>query len=230
MVRPWLPFLGDDADVVVPNVRRHLAAARSREPARPAEDGGALRTAAERLAAELPAGPFVLVGHSLGGLLAVEIAHACQTTARSLPRAVVVMASRPPGLRTAELFRPILGLNDEAFLAAMAGLGAVGPNLLSHPARTLFLRPLRADIEALCGYDPATLPGPLSMPLHAWHGSSDAIAPATMAPEWGTVAGTRFESRVVTGSHAFPDERAGLVAGWLAAIAAGRPVPSNEAL
>lgn len=227
MVRPWLPHLDPGLVPVTPNVRKLLAQVSTSPGRRPAEEGGDLRAVAQLIAEGLPDSPYVIVGHSLGGLLAVEAARARQASDRRQPSAVVVMASRPPGHGTARLFRPLMGLDDSGFLERMVGLGAASPELVDHPARALFLAPLRADIRLVSGYDPADHgTWTLQAPLHAWHAEGDALAPPELARRWSAYAGVGWGTRIIPGTHAFPSERGELVAQWLNELV--RTVPEGR--
>lgn len=174
---------------------------------------------ARRIAAELPASPHLITGHSFGGLLALEAALAAHESGRPGPRAVVVMASRPPRQGTDALFRPVLALEDAPFAEAMARLGAMDPAILDHPALSLFVGPLRTDIGLICGYTPQDRGLTLAVPLHVWLGRTDPLAPPSMADAWRGFAGAGFASRIVDGDHAFPTTHAPQVAAWLTELA-----------
>lgn len=212
VIRPWRPYLVQTTRTAVPNVRRILFDLERVGPAPPPEEGGRLRQVAQVVSEHLPQTPYVLAGHSLGGLLAVEAAAARQASGGRMPCAVVVMGSRPPLQGTAQLFQPLLTLNDSAFLDVMVSMGAASQDLVDSPARELFIPTLRKDIHLVCGYSPRPADVTrLAVPLHAWHADQDLVAPLEYAPRWAVHAGAGFHTRAFRGSHNFPQEQGELV-------------------
>lgn len=216
VVRPWRPHLDRATRIMVPNVRRILCDLESSGPVPPPEEGGRLRQVAQVVSEQLPQTPYVLAGHSLGGLLAVEAAAARQVAGDRMPCAVVVMGSRPPMQGTAQLFQPLLSLDDAAFLNVMVAMGAAAQDLVDSHAGALFIPTLRRDIRLVCGYSPRpTDVTRLTVPLHAWHADQDLVAPLEYAPHWAMHAGAGFHTRVFQGFHNFPQEQGELVGAGL---------------
>ncbi|MEO3870699.1 alpha/beta fold hydrolase [Nonomuraea sp. B12E4] len=171
-------------------------------------DGSLLGLAAE-LAPEVASGqPYALVGHSLGGLLAYEIAARVGLDG-SLPRPdfVLVVGSRPPHHSSAAVFAPLLALDDDAMLDALARMGAVHPMLRTSPLRHLFTPSLRADLRLIAGYHPDLDAGPLPVDLVAWHGTEDRLATPALGREWSRYTRAGFELVEFAGGHFFPQDR-----------------------
>lgn len=160
--------------------------------------------AAELLPAAAGPEPYALVGHSLGGLVAVELARLIAATP-DLPRPafVLVAGSRPPHHSTARVFAPLLDLDDGDLLAALAEVGAVNPALITSPLRGLFLPALRADLRLIVEHrvDPGAAPLPVD--LVAWHAAGDPLAPPEMGWEWERYTSGRFAHRSFAGGHFF---------------------------
>lgn len=201
MFRRWAPAL-----------KPHLAVRAVELPGRGRGDvpdpAASLVDAAESFAALVTdREPYALVGHSLGGLLAYEIAKGiCRTPGAPRPRFVLVTGTRPPHRCTGAIFAPLLGLDDDPLLDALADLGAVNPVLRTTPIRKLFMPALRADLALVAGYRPDPT-GPLPVDLLAWHGTADALAPPELGGEWERHAGAGFELTVFVGGHFFVLDR-----------------------
>jgi surfactin synthase thioesterase subunit len=118
---------------------------------------------------------YALFGHSLGGMLAFDLAHALIAGSASVPRAVCVAAAPAPcsqGLR-----RPLeTWQTDEALLQSLRTLGGTPPELFDHPELLeLFLPIVRADFK-LCSDVPVLALGPLPCPVHVYAGRRDDLS------------------------------------------------------
>lgn len=118
--------------------------------------------------------PYALFGHSLGGMLAFELAHALMRRGLPAPRALCVAASPAPcsqgRRRPSETWS-----TDEALMASMRKVGGTPPELFEHPELLeLFLPIMRADFQ-LCDDIPAQPLGPLPCPIHVYAGRGDKL-------------------------------------------------------
>lgn len=200
MIRPWQAHRPPWMHLEPVNLRRVVL-----------EHGGNdLIGLAATIADQLPQRPYVLFGHSLGGLLAVEATRQRVLTGGRLPERVVVAGTRPPHTGNAALFAPLLDLDDDAFLSALSGMGAISAELITSPARPLLLPGLRADLRILVHYQPCgwQRTDPLPVPLHAWHGAGDTLAPPQLGRQWAAYTRDTFRIRVFDGDHFFPTTRA----------------------
>ncbi|MDV2979915.1 thioesterase II family protein [Pseudarthrobacter oxydans] len=167
---------------------------------------------AAAVAGQVPADrPYVLAGHSLGGLLAYEAAVELHRRGGRLPAFVLVMGSRPPHHSSADLFAPVVELPDEAFLDTLEAVGAVNSALRTSPLRPLFLPALRADLRIITTYRPDTASrrrDPLPVPVISWCGSSDPLAPPSLLSGWEEYTLFPTPVRIFDGGHFFPFEEA----------------------
>lgn len=221
--RPWLRApdgAGGDARLEAVNLR--LLIHGLRQDPQSAGQPVSLQEVAEALADQLPEDrPFALAGHSLGGLLAYEAALALHRRGARLPAFVLAMGSRPPHRSSADVFAPLIALPDEPFLDALEDVGAVNVALRSSPMRPLFLPALREDLRIITTYRPDSRERqrePLPVPVIAWSGSRDMLAPPDLLEGWERYTLSPRAVQVFDGGHFFPFEEAGACLPALAAL------------
>jgi len=123
--------------------------------------------------------PFALYGHSMGGLIAHQIA--ARLEARGLrPEALIISGSNPPHIRRVKTKH----LNEDDFVQYVVSLGGIPPELLEHKELLeLFLPVLRADFNAVEGYEPPDLPK-VQTPTYVMAGLQDERCTPESAQEW----------------------------------------------
>jgi medium-chain acyl-[acyl-carrier-protein] hydrolase len=167
---------------------------------RPYEDFDALVEAAVvGLGPEL-VGPFAFFGHSLGALLAFEIARALRRRHAPLPAHLFVSGRQAAHLPTYEL--PAPDLDDAAFLDLVGRrYGGIPAPILAEPELVaLFLPAMRADFRVIGTYvHRAEAPLPLS--LSAYGGIDDPLTPAEGLAAWSQHASGQFASQRFPGGH-----------------------------
>jgi external thioesterase TEII len=112
--------------------------------------------------------PFVLFGHSMGGMVVYRLAQKLEQQG-IFPEAVILSAIQPPHIRR----HPVTHLSDDDFLHHVIGLGGVPPELVE--ARELldfFLPAFRADFKALETFEPKDT-YMLESPVHIFNGAED---------------------------------------------------------
>lgn len=158
-----------------------------------------------------PAYPTVLFGHSLGALIAFEIAKRLRDRGWPL-MALFVSGRRGPSLP--DPLPPVARLPTEAFVAEVRRrYDAVPDAVLADPDLMQLLLPgLRADFAMLEGYryEPAA---PLGCPLVACGGASDPHASREELEAWRREARGRFNVHTFAGGHFYlHDERVSVTA------------------
>ncbi|MFI7498886.1 thioesterase II family protein [Streptomyces sp. NPDC049687] len=206
--RPWQRVAGDRLTILplqLPGRERRI----DQEPytdARTATDGllADLRTAL----ADDPELPrrIAVFGHSLGAVLAYELAHRLAEAPGDLElvRLFVSGSPQPAEQRT----RRATGLPDDAFLARVNEFAGYTHEALDDPEmRELILPTLRADVEMHESYTPSTdlaLPAPLTV----LRGSHDELVSRDEAAAWAKVAGADFRTVELSGGHMYLTESA----------------------
>ncbi|MFJ3088808.1 thioesterase II family protein [Streptomyces sp. NPDC086838] len=162
---------------------------------------------AEALAAgPAPAGPRVLLGHSMGASLAREVALRLSDVPGHGAAALIASGRRAPS-------RPGSGWpeTDEALLARVRELGGTDPAVLADPELLDVILPaLRADYAAVARYVPGG--GLLSCPVVALTGDADPEVTAEDVAPWRETTTGPFAMRVLPGGHFFLNDHLPTVA------------------
>jgi surfactin synthase thioesterase subunit len=148
------------------------------------------------IARDVP-GPVALFGHSLGALLAFEVAR--RLTRARVPPVHLIVSGRgapdvAPALELPETDEELLRHVDRLYGGVPDEVRA-SQELLDH-----FLPILRADLELARAY--ALGPGmALTCPITAMTGDADPIAPPCELQRWSRQTGAGCEVRVHAGGH-----------------------------
>jgi surfactin synthase thioesterase subunit len=155
------------------------------------------------LISTLDTAPIAIWGHSLGALLAFEVARRLQREHRVTPRLLLVSGRRAPNL-------PLPGdsltdLGDDAFIDAVEErYGGMSPLMRSDPdLRALTLPALRADMEMYEAYQCEAGPS-LACPITALYGKADPLTSTDSVRSWREFTIGDFTMAAVAGSHFFP--------------------------
>lgn len=144
--------------------------------------------------------PFAIFGHSLGAILAVEVARRLQAQG-SIPSFVTVSGRAAP-VYQAQVCRGLHELEDEELLAELLALGGTPERIREVPGFVeRFLRISRADLRAVESYRPSAEREPLGCPIIAFGGIGDAWAPLDMVLAWEKETSGDFHSRFFPGGH-----------------------------
>lgn len=172
--------------------------------------------------------PFILFGHSLGAMVAFELAGRLVERYDLVPALLCLSGLSAPTPRQPDLDYL---LPDQEFRARLRQLGGTPHEILDDDDLMEVLLPvLRADFGAADRYLPADR-DPLPCPLSVFGGVDDPEAPPTTLAGWRHRTSRRFESRVFPGDHFFlHGARSAVLAALgrdLAELAAA-PVPTSE--
>ncbi|MFD3497949.1 thioesterase II family protein [Streptomyces sp. NPDC058678] len=190
----WAARLPADVELVA--VRLPGRENRIRE--RPYSRWPALATAFSDALAEQIASPYVLFGHSMGGMLVYEAVNRPMSRA---PERVIISGCRAPGARR-EL--PVIhDLPDAQFTEHLAQLAGTPPPVLANPGLLRVLAPtLRADFR-LAETWPQGPVLPVPVPVTTFWGTDDEVAPQAAVAAWRPLAPHGFRSHEVAGGHFF---------------------------
>ena len=183
-----------------------------------------LETVADLLTQEvlrIADGPFAFYGHSMGALLAFEVARRTEATGRPVAQLFLAAHPAPHVLRRPE---PMSDLPDTEFLNRLRAMAGTPEDILrSHELMRLLLPALRADFRLCESYVFRTAP-PLGAPIVAIGGSEDQLATPDEMKAWELHTAAQTTVRILPGGHFFLNTATEAVTDIVSAeLAARRP-------
>lgn len=150
--------------------------------------------------------PYVFYGHSMGAILAFELACELRRSGLREPLHLMVSGRRAPQIPLD--LPPIAGLADDAFIAAITRQYNGIPQIIQQDQELLqlFLPLLRADMSVIETYawrDEA----PLDCPLSVFSGIDDRSVTIEQLVAWRGLTNADFRLELLPGDHFFPQMR-----------------------
>ena len=144
--------------------------------------------------------PFALFGHSMGSVIALEVARRLDAQGLPSPQHVWLSARRAPGIVDPD--PPLSHLDDDRFVEALdRRYGGIPAEVRAdRDLMALLLPGLRGDIAALESHELQAEPR-LDCPLTVLGGSTDPRAPIDQLDAWRTATTGTFRVRVFDGGH-----------------------------
>lgn len=163
--------------------------------------------------------PYALFGHSMGAVMASEVARALVARGEPPPGHLLVSGRRPPHVPASE--PPLHPLPDATFVTEInRRYGGIPREVLADAELLALLLPtLRADITALETHRPPPRQ-PLPCPIVAFGGADDRLTPREHLDAWRGETSSTFRVRVFPGDHFYlTARRAELLADLSATLA-----------
>ncbi|KPX45175.1 Pyoverdine synthetase, thioesterase component [Pseudomonas syringae pv. helianthi] len=152
---------------------------------------------ADEISADLDK-PYGLFGHSLGGLLAFELAHALRE--RGLPAPLALFASATAGPVRRDVSEYAQAKTDEQLIARLRTLKGTSESVIANDELMQLMLPiLRADF-LLCGSFVYGQREPLNLPIHVFGGKQDSVSVEQLL-DWQEETCTGFSLDMFEGHH-----------------------------
>jgi surfactin synthase thioesterase subunit len=163
--------------------------------------------------------PLALFGHSMGSLVAFEVARRFERDGRRLPLALFASGRRAPSCHRDE---GPYGADDDSLIANLRWLGGTDPALLDDDEMTRLILPvIRSDYRAVATYRAPATETALHVPIVAITGDRDQSVSFEDASAWGEHTAGSFEIKVLAGGHFFIPEHTAEIADHVRRVLAG---------
>jgi surfactin synthase thioesterase subunit len=166
----------------------------------PIEDMDSLITVATADILPWADAPLALFGHSMGAVVAVEVARSLQVRGRSA--AWLGVSGQPAPAYLGRDGLPSADSSDEQLLAALGEMGGIPDRIDDVPTfRDRFVRLVRSDLRAVESYRPAPARPRLTAPITVFGAIDDPLAPPAALAAWTAESAGRLRRRSFAGGH-----------------------------
>jgi len=146
--------------------------------------------------------PIAFYGHSLGAIVAFELARSLRRSGKREPVCLFVSGRRAPQCSLSH--PPLFKLPESELLKYMSLMGGVVGNVLNHKKWLDHLVPIiRADLEVSDDYHYYP-EAPLDLPIYAFGGTEDRIVSQAEWKAWQAQTKAEFMGESIKGKHFFP--------------------------
>ncbi|MBQ6303710.1 MAG: thioesterase [Clostridiales bacterium] len=147
-------------------------------------------------------GDYVIYGHSMGCLIALETAFQLTEKKANLPKAVIVAATRPPHLMYKD--KPLGTLSRDELMKEIASMGQMEPEVLEYEELyEIVADVLYSDIQMFTRYKRVYGNEHIDIPVLALTSDGDDEAPSDDMTEWQNYTNSSFNMHCFTGNHFF---------------------------
>lgn len=147
-------------------------------------------------------GDYVIYGHSMGCLVALQTAFCLVKKKANLPKAIIVAATRPPHLMYKD--KPLEKMTRDELMQEIASMGQMEEEIMEDKEMYDIIADIMyADIHMFKAYKRHYNDGKLDIPLLALTGDGDDEAPEEDMKEWQFYTNGNFEYRRFEGNHFF---------------------------
>ena len=144
--------------------------------------------------------PYFFFGHSLGALIAFELAHTLQKSNKLIPQCLFASGKRPPHIANDPL---TYNLPDEQFIEEIKKYNGLPSEILEDSEiMSLWLPILRADFKILETYSLENI-FPLACDLIALGGTRDPMVTPSDIQAWKIYTAGKFQDYLLPGDHFF---------------------------
>ena len=146
-------------------------------------------------------GDYIIYGHSMGCLVALELAYYFKKNNFNMPKAIIVAATRPPHLMYRD--KDLGSLSKDDLMKEIGDLGQMEAEVFEEPELyELISEILYADIQMFSKYQ-RNFDEKVDVPLVALYGVKDDEAPREDMMEWSKYTENEFELNEFKGDHFF---------------------------
>jgi surfactin synthase thioesterase subunit/glycosyltransferase involved in cell wall biosynthesis len=143
--------------------------------------------------------PFAFFGHSMGAVVAFELARELRRRSRPLPRMLIASGARAPQFRRHHVPPP--APSSEAFVEELRRLQGIPAEVLDDPALMRAILPALASDAALYRNYIYAEEAPLPIPVRAYGGADDPNVRREHLDGWAEQTTASFAVRVFPGGH-----------------------------